>query len=60
MENPLKALHLSVYGTHADTHHFVDYVTKIISGEVPKYNAAMNDWLIEPYHINIAAPVCVL
>ena len=53
MENPLKTLHLSVYGTHADTHHFVDYVTKIIGGEVPQYNAAMNDWLIEPYHINI-------
>ena len=53
IENPLKASHLSVYGTHADTHHFVDYVTRIISGEVPKYNAGMNNWLIEPYHINV-------
>lgn len=53
LQNPLKVTGFSVFG-HYDKHsQFFDYVNKIIRGEAPKFDQSMNDWVIEPYHMNI-------
>ena len=53
LQNPLKVTGFSVFG-HYDRHsQFFDYVNKIIRGEVPKFDQSMNDWVIEPYHMNV-------
>ncbi|OMJ76345.1 hypothetical protein SteCoe_24287 [Stentor coeruleus] len=50
--NPLTTNELSLYGDNTKKHLFQSYVTKIICGEVPKFDASMDNWLIEPFHIN--------
>ena len=52
LENPLRTNQLSLYGNHKNTHSFLAYITKIMNSEVPKHDSSMDNWLIEPYHIN--------
>lgn len=52
MENPLTTEKLSIYGDHSHIEKFIKYIVKIINGEFPKHNESMDDWLIEPFHIN--------
>lgn len=52
LENPLKTQEIRIYGDNSNSYRFTDYLTRIISGEVPKHDIAMDNWLIEPYHIN--------
>lgn len=52
MENPLVTEKLSIFGNHEKVEKFVKYLVKIVNNEFPKHDAEMDDWLIEPYHIN--------
>lgn len=52
MENPLTTDNLSIYGDHGHMEKFIKYIVKIINGEFPKHDESMDDWLIEPFHIN--------
>ena len=53
IKNPLKTAVLSFYGNNAKTYEFERYLAKIFSNVVPEYDEKMNEWLIEPFHINI-------
>lgn len=52
LENPLKTTNINIYGNHSEMQKYLDYIIKIINEEVPRHMDSMDDWLIEPYHIN--------
>lgn len=52
-ESPLKAEQIKVYGNTEKSHKFIEYVTEIVSGRIPKYDVEMNNFQIQPFHINI-------
>lgn len=53
IESPFVSDKFSLYGHYENGSKFVAYVQKIIRGEIPKYDESMNNWLIEPYHMNV-------
>ncbi|OMJ85909.1 hypothetical protein SteCoe_12684 [Stentor coeruleus] len=52
ISNPIKATSFAVYGDNSSKHKFNAYVAKIISAEIPKYDSSMDNWVIEPFHMN--------
>lgn len=53
LQNPLKVTQFSVFGHYDKYSDYFNYVNKIIRGEIPKFDQSMNEWIIEPYHMNI-------
>jgi WD40 repeat protein len=53
IDNPLASNEFSLYGHYEGQSRLVQYLHKIFQGERPKYDESMNNWLIEPYHINL-------
>ena len=53
LENPLKANSIGFYGDSSHSHRFVEYISTIFAGNIPKYDSDMNNFIVLPYHINI-------
>jgi WD40 repeat protein len=52
MENPLLTEKLSIFGNYEESEKFLKYVMRIMNHEYPKHDPEMDEWLIEPFHIN--------
>lgn len=52
LENPLKTSKISFYGNNKESYKFIEYLLKIFNEEAPRHVPEMDNWLIEPYHMN--------
>ena len=53
IKNPLFNETISIYGDLKLFNNFYQYVGKLCSGKLDKYESFANNWVIEPFHINV-------
>ncbi|CAG9329793.1 unnamed protein product [Blepharisma stoltei] len=52
IKSPLKPGTIKVYGPDFGKHKFMRYIKEIMLNEKPAYNKEMDQWIIEPFHLN--------